>query len=239
MTEQLSSRSVKLIMEASTLANKLGVEGLIFDAVGIRGYNDDDGIIIASIKDYDFEFTSLGLSRLGSLMSKSTLFKSIDAIKVTMIPKKSNAEVIEKLHFDGGKMDFEFRCALPQAIRDIPSTKMNKNALFYFEITQEDVANISKGMSAMRSQNMTMQGNAENVRFRFSDDAGDILNFVIDSDMESLGENDTVSLTLNLKKMLPIFKIAVQEGNFRLNILKNNILYITIGNMDVFVMPEI
>ena len=239
MTEELSSKSIKLIMEAAMLANKLGIEGIILDAVGIRGYNDDEGVIIASIDDHGFEFESLGLSRLQSLMSKSTLLKGLDNIKVSMIPKKNNPDIIERLHFDGGKMDFEFRCALPQAITDIPSTKLNKTPLFYFEITQEDVANISKGLSAMRSKNMTIQGNRDNVRFRFSDDAGDILNFEIDSDLEARGEADEVSLTLNLKKMLPIFKIAVQDGNFRLNILKNNILYISIGNIDVLVMPEV
>lgn len=239
MTEELSSKSVKLIMEATQLASKLGIEGIILDSVGIRGYNDDDGIIVASIQDYGFEFDALGLSRLQSLMSKSTLLKNMDSFTVSMARKKNNPDIIEKLLFEGTKMDFEFRCALPQAITDIPSTKMNKTPLFYFEVTQEDVANISKGLSAMRSKNMTIQGNSENVRFRFSDDAGDILNFAIDSDLESLGDAEEVSLTLNLKKMLPILKIAVQDGNFRLNILKSNILHVTVGNMDVLVMPEV
>jgi len=239
MTERLSQKSVKLILEAAFLANKLGVEGIILDEVGIRGYNDDEGIIVASIKDHDFEFTGLGLSRLQSLMQKSTLLKDLDAVTVDMVSKENKPDVIEKLAFDAGKMNFEFRCALPQAIRDIPRTDLNRTPLFYFDITQEDVSNISKSMSAMRCKHMTIQGNGSDVRFRFSDEAGDILNFGIDSDLESLGENDTVSLTINLKKMLPILKLAVQDGNFRLNILKSNILYIVVGNMDVFVMPEV
>jgi hypothetical protein len=239
MTELLSEKSVNLIMESTLLANKLGIEGLVLDSVGIRGYNDDEGIIVASIEDHGFEFDSLGLTRLQSLMGKTTLLKSLDSYTVTMIPKKGNPDVIEKLAFDGGKIDFEFRCALPKAIKDIPSTKLNKTAVFYFDITQEDVANISKSMSAMRSKHMTIQGNGSNVKFRFSDEAGDILNFTIDSDLETASDIDNFSLTINLKKMLPILKIAVQDGSFRLNILKNNILYIAVGNMDVLVMPEV
>lgn len=235
---QLSESTIKLILEAAMLANKLGVEGIIFDEAGIRGYNNDEGVIVASYEDYGFEFDKLALTRLSSLMNKATLLAKCETLKVSIVPKAKAPDVIEKLEFDGGKMSFDFRCALPQAIQDLPKQPVI-NPLFYFDITQEDVSNISKGLSAMRSKHMTIQGNGSDVNFRFSDDAGDILNFEIDGDLESKGEDDSVSLTINIKKMLPIFKIAVQGGDFRLNILKNNILYIAVGNMDVLVMPEV
>ena len=238
MTE-LSTKTVKLILEATDLCTRLQVEGLKLDEEGIRGYNDDEGIIVANIGDHDFEFEALGLARLVSLRQKASLLPDLKDVTVEAVPKKNNPDVIERLTFDAGKMSFDFRCALPKAITDVSSTKFNLKPLFYFDITEEDVGNITRASSAMRSKNMTIQGNGSEVKFRFSDDAGDILNFQVDSDLESLGDDDNVSLTLNLKKMAPILKMAVQGGNCRINILKNNIIYIVVGNMDVLVMPEV
>ena len=235
----LSTKTVKLMLEATDLCTRLGIEALILDEKGIRGYNDDDGIIVANIGDHDFEFDALGLARLVSLRQKASLLDDISTVDVQAVPKKNNPDVVEKLSFDAGKMSFDFRCALPKAITDVPSTKFNLSPLFYFDISQDDVGNITRGSSAMRSKNMTIQGNASEVKFRFSDDAGDILNFQVDSDLESLGDDDSVSLTINLKKMSPILKLAVQDGNCRINILKNNIVYMSVGNMDVLVMPEV
>ena len=238
MTE-LSQKSVKLILEATDLCTRLAVEGLVIDDEGIRGYNDDDGIIVACLGDQGFEVEAMGLQRLVSLRQKASLIPDMNDLTVVAEPKKNNPDEISKLVFKTPKMDFDFRTAATKSVRDVPSTTMNLKPIFYFDISQEDVANITKAASAMRSKNMTIQGNGSNVKFRFSDDAGDILNFSVDSDLEALGENDNVSLTINLRKMSPILKMAVQDGNCRLNILKNNIIYMVVGNMDVLVMPEV
>jgi hypothetical protein len=86
---------------------------------------------------------------------------------------------------------------------------------------------------------MTIQNRDGSLKFRFSDDTGDILNFKVDSEVSSDGKEENFSLTINLKKMLPIFKLAAQDGKFRLNILKNNIIHIIINDIDVLVMPEV
>ena len=237
---KLSQSTVELMLEATHLCNILGVEGLILDDAGIRGYNDDEGVVVASLSNHNFEFDKLGLARLDSLKHKAALLKDLNSVKVEAVNKKGNDDVIEKLCFDCGRINFEFRCALPRAVKDIPTTKLNTKPLFYFEITEDDVATITQGASAMRSKNMTIKGKSDDIQFRFSDDTGDILNFKIDSDLtNNTDEDDAISLTINLKKMLPIFKLAAQDGNFRLNILKNNIVHIAIGNMDVIVMPEV
>lgn len=235
----LSEETVNLMLEATYIANILGIDGLILDEKGIRGYNDDEGIIVAAIDDFEFEFENLGLSRLDALKRKANLITNLDITTVEAVPSKKDESIIEKLKFDGGKINFEFRCASPKAIKDIPSTRLNKTPLFYFDITQKDVESITQSSSAMRSKNMTIQGKEEKVQFRFSDDTGDILNYKIDSDLNVETDLESVSLTINLKKMLPIFKLAAQNNDFRLNILKNNIIHITIDNMDILVMPEV
>jgi hypothetical protein len=235
---KLSKDTVTLILQSAKLAHMLGIGGLIFDSKGIRGYNDDEGVILAALGNHDFEFESLGLARLDSLKNKASLIKETDNIKVNAVPRKGKEEVIEKLEFDCGKIKFEFRCALTKSLTDVPSTKMNIKPLHYFEITPDDVTMISKGVSAMRSKVMTIRGNGSDVEFRFSDDTGDMLNFKVDSELTSEDDSD-MSLTVNISKMLPIFKLAGQAENFRLNILKNNILHISIMDMDVIVMPEV
>lgn len=235
---KLSNETITLMLETANLATMLGVEALILDAKGIRGYNDDDGIIVAAFGDHGFEFEAIGLARLATLKQKFKLLESLDSYTVSA-EMKGDTAVIEKLVFDGGKVNFEFRCALPKNIRDIPGTQLNTKALYHFDVTKDDVDMITKGIAAMRSKIMVVQATDGKVRFRFSDETGDILNFNIDSSLATAEDINKLSITMNIRKMLPIFKRAVQDGDFRLNILKNNIMHITIGITDVLVMPEV
>ena len=243
---RLSSDTVSLILDTTNLATVLGIDGLVLDQEGIRGYNDDDGIIVASLKNYGFEFESLGIARLLALRHKSNLLKNADGFTVDAVQHKHDDAIIEKLYFDCGKVNFEFRCALAKAVKDIPPNKETgkrtlntKNPRFSFDFTEEDVKAVSEGKAAMRSTNMTIQSRDGSLKFRFSDDTGDILNFKVDSEVSSDGKEENFSLTINLKKMIPIFKLAAQDGKFRLNILKNNIIHIIVNDIDVLVMPEV
>ena len=236
---KLSNQTVERIMDATNLAVMLQIDGMILDNEGIRGYNDDEGVIIAALEDFDFEFDSLGLTRLSSLKNKLAMLQDLSDVTVKAVPKSNNDEIIEKLSFDAGKIDFEFRCALVRTITDLPKKKFNKNPEFSFEISEEDVNTIMQGTSTMRCQNMTIQGTKKMVRFRFSDDTGDIFNYTLDSSLKIKGDEESMSLTINVKKMLPIFRLAVQPGKFTLNILKNNIVYVSVNGLDVFVMAEV
>jgi hypothetical protein len=128
---------------------------------------------------------------------------------------------------------------LAKAIKDVPSLKINKTPVFQFELTEDDYTLMTKSASAMRSKNMTIQSSDNGVRLRFSDDTGDILNCDVQTTLDSSGDIEDMSLTINLKKMLPIFRLAIQSGKFTLNILKSNIVYIEIGDMEIYVMPEV
>lgn len=235
---KLDNETVSLILDATNLACILGVEGLIVDKDAIRGFNDDQGVMVLISGPFDFEFKSIGISRLPSLKQKFKLLSESE-VSVDAVPRKNTPDVIEKLNFDCGKINFEFRCALTKAIKDVPSLKINKSPVFKFELTEDDYILMTKSASAMRSKNMTIQSSDDGVRLRFSDDTGDILNCDVETELGSSGDVENMSLTVNLRKMLPIFKLAIHDGKFTLNILKNNIVHIEIGSMEVFVMPEV
>jgi hypothetical protein len=248
---KLSEKTTDIIIEAVRLSNNVGIEGLIFDEHGVRGYNDDEGVIVASLKNHNFEFASLGLSRLGSFKKKLRLLDDSDTLEVsadTTKPKEdanllsqvaTPDEMVETLKFKCGKIKFEYRCASPHHITDIPKKSLNLDPVFQFMITKDDISTISKGYNAMTTKNMEIIGKGGNVEFKFTDETGDSLNFSIDGDLESIGDDKEVTLTINLKKMLPIMSMAAQDGNFTINILKMNIVHIVIGELDVIVMPEV
>lgn len=235
---RLSQSTVDLIMKLTNIGTILGIQGVILDTDGIRGYNDIEGVIIAVTQNLNFEFKELGLGRLMALKYKSNILNT-NPFTVDAIPRVNTPDVIEKLVFDCGKVNFEYRCALPKSIKDIPTGKINFTPIFFFDITDEDVKTIVQSSSAMRSKNVTIQSKGGDVVFRFSDDSGDILNFKVDHKITATTDIDSVSLTLVIKKMAPIFKLAAQPGKFRLNILRNNIIHVIIDNIDVLVMPEV
>jgi len=237
---KLSPKTIKVIVDAVNLANTLEVEGLIFDKDGVRGYNDDNGVLVAALCDFGFEFESMGLGRLSSLKNKIRLLERFDDPVIEAVEKK-DTDIIEKLKFsDGGKINFDFRCASPKTIQDIPSKKINSTPKISFTITDEDVSNLVKGMNAMRTQNMMIQGNTKGVVFRLSDDSGDMLNIKLDTPpIYHIDDTDPFAITTKIKKMMPIFKKAAQEGEFKVNIIVNNIMFLTVDDIDVLVIPEV
>lgn len=236
---KLSKHTIDLILQATHLCSILDVPNLILDDAGIRGYNDSEGIAVASFGDHNFEFESLGLARITALKQRTSIIKDLSKLTVTGHYKKGNDDVVEKLVFSCGKINFDFRCAVANRLIDTPTTKLDTTPLFYFDLTEEDVSTITQGASAMRTKNVTIQSVNDRVNFRFSDETDDILNVEADSAVTNNSDSDSFSLTINIKKMLPIFKLAVQEGSFRLNILKNKSIHVVIGDMDVLVMPEV
>jgi len=236
---KLSNKTIKLITDATQLACILQIDGIILDSDGIRGYNDEEGVIIAALEDFNFEFEILGLARLQNLKNKLNLLKSLDSVQVEAVPKSNNQDIIEKLAFKSGKIDFSFRCALPKTIKDIPKKVLNKKPNFYIDVTQEDVASIIQGTTTIRSANMIIEADANQVKFKFSDDTGDLLNYTPETELGICGDDKELSLVVNLKKMLPIFRIAAQSEKFRLNILRNNIVYVSVNDLDIFVIAEV
>lgn len=235
----LSKKSVDLILETTHLCTILGIDGMILDDEGIRGYNEDEGVIVASLHDYGFEFDEMAVARLSSLRQKFKLLDSLTSFTVDAV-EKGDTGVIEKLIFASGNIDFEFRCATVKSVKDINGKKLNTKPVHAFYISEEEVATISKAANAMRSKTMLVEQNEKGIRFRFSDESGDVL--TIKADMVqavSSAQSDNFSFTINLSKMLPIFKMAVRDEKILLNILKNNIMHVVVGKLDVLVIPEV
>jgi len=236
----LSKNSVDLILQAAEIGHVLGVDGIILDNdKGLRGYNDVDGVVITSTGSVDFGPTSIGLARLSSLRQKATVMSKEETYTVETVDHPNKPNIVEKLIFNSGHMDFEFRCALPRTITDVDPKQLNITKLFNCDITDEDITLMMRAKRGMSGDFMTIQMVNGELQFRFSDDTGDILNIKADTELNKLGKDDLVSLTINTKKMFPIFKMAVHDGKFRLNILQKNIILLNINTLDVLVMPEV
>lgn len=240
MTKKIGKETLEHITNSIHLANAFGIDGLIYDKHGIRGYNDDDGVMIAALKDFDFEFEKMALSRVATLKPKILLLNKLENVKVEYEEKfKGEETLVSKLIFKSNKLQFDFRCANPNTVRSVP-TKLKKSPIFSFEMSKDDVNQLTHSYSAMRTKNMSITGNDEKIEFKLTDDAGDVLTYELESELECHTDENEVSFVLNLQKMLPIFRMAVDhEDLLTINILTNNTLLIDIKGLDFIVMPEV
>ena len=236
-TKVLDKKIVSLIKNATDTAYVLGVESLIVDSGGVRGYNKHEGIIIAELEELDIPFERMGLSRLDSLRSRMALLNKQKGRVEAQLRK--NGEDVLKLVFKGERLSFEFRCSDVKNIKDIPSKKLNDDPYFTFYMTEEEINTISQGRTAMRAENMYLAGNEDGVVVKLSDTNGDILTCDLDTDLDIHTEKEKFHLTLNVKKMLPVFKSMVSEGNARVDVIKNDILAFKVNGLKVFMMPEV
>lgn len=237
--KKLSEETLSTIFTMTELAVMLNIEGIILENDAIRGYNDDEGVIIAKIQDFDFEFEALAISRLASFKNKIDIIRKRSLTASAEEITKNGNEYVNKLVFESDKINFDFRCALPKTVKDIPKKKMNNTPIFSFIMKNEDISVILQSISAMRSNNLMIRGKDSKVSVKLADDAGDVFDYTVENPLECHTDDDSFALTLNTKKTEKIFRRLKQEESFAVNILARNIISINVEGIDVFIIPEV
>lgn len=237
MSDVLSENTLSLISDSISLAKMLGIEGIIADGDGIRGINSQEGIMIAAMGDFNFEFDNLGLERLDQLKSKFSLLDKVSDLKASFM-QKPNKDHVSSLTFKSKKIKFDFRCTSPEHINDIPSKNFKQKAIYSFDVTKEEVADIKRSYNAMKVAFIKLHSDGDKAILEFTDDIKDSLTYEFDSKVKT-DEDQPFEIILNIKKLLPVLSYLATDDVFTINFITDNIIQMKKGNINLFLIGEV
>lgn len=241
----LSSSTVAKIMDGVELASTLDVDGLIFDSKGVHGYDDDEAIMIADLGDYRFEFDTLGISGCPDLWKKLKLLSSRGDIAMTANTKvetvnEKEVELVYELVIKSKRLEYTHRCSDPRRITDIPGEDFKIKKFFSYDLTNDDLVMLAKGAATMGNRNVLINAADGEVVMTFSSEDGATMDYTVEAPLKQIGDQESFKMVIEARKMVKIFKLALAQHEFiTVNMLVKNIIYLTISDIDIFIMTEV
>lgn len=238
---QLSQETIDFISNVIRVAKILKIENVIFDKEAVRGDVKQEGTMLIQRDNLpDFEFESLGISRIGTLDTRLNLLGGNCTIDAEEKNKSPTEKVIYKLVLSNDKTEVDFKCADPAMMPKSPKN-LKDPTFFTFKISEETIALLSKAQNAIRSDLVSFTGSKNGVVSKLSDVEGDLFNHIVCEELTMSPECDKTKFYYSYKNkiLLPLLREAIQDDNLIINITKRGILNVKVLNLNVFITPEI
>lgn len=240
---QLSKQTIDCLLKVINVAKILKIETIIFDQYGARGQLQLEGLFLF-FKDNvpAFEFQTLGLTRVATLITRMNLLGNELSIDAEEIEKVPGEKAVLKLILANNKTMIDFKCADPALLPKIP--KNIADPVFYtFNVSNESIQLLGKVKTAINKADvLTFVGNKGAVLCKASDDDGDMFNHVITEELVLAPECDKPKFAFSYKNnvIVPLFKEACQgEDSITVNITRRGLLTFNVHGITVFITQEI
>ena len=198
---KLNQKSIKNLQDLLSLCSIADIESVVIEDNAIRGISEDKSCVIISDKNIpDFgEGAKIGLSRLGVLATRISLFKDDD--QMTVDAKINDRNEVSTLEISNPSAKIQFRCTSPSLIR--APKKVNDEASFSVSINKEDIPFIISGAKSMSSKRVTIAGKANGIYLEFTDTNQDVCSIKVSEPNDKI-----VAVQLPANSFLSLLKTA-------------------------------
>lgn len=248
---KLTTTELNFIQTVIKTAQLINITSIIIEPGKIRAMDEDQTTILFQDKNIpSIGCGSIGLNRLAVLIPRLTLAESQDKFEVDVITTGDDPDIgfdkydnttdsppmwARSLTMVGTGFKIEYRCASPQTIR----APKNRAGVIdsHVVITPEMVNMIQKGQSAMKADDVTINGSKKGVSIEIADTNGDVLDFLFSDEVIPESENSTIefSYTYPIKLLLPVLKTN-PTGTFHLT-TKGSLIF-TVNGLDVYILAK-
>jgi hypothetical protein len=240
---QLAKEHIEYLKNVIRVAKILKVENVILDKEAVRGFFQEEGIIILQRNNLpNFEFKTLGISRISTLDSRLSLLCGDVNIEFEEKDKTPTEKIVSKLSLSDSKTIVDFKCADPNTFT-AKAPKVLKDPIFFtFSISEDSILTLSKAQSAMHGENITLKGSKTGVVAKLNDVEGDMLNHVITESLIFAPEatENKFQLIFKSKILMPILKNAIiDKEELIVNITQRGLLNLNFLGIDIYIHREV
>jgi hypothetical protein len=240
---EISKENVEYLKKVIRVAKVLKVENVVLDNEAVRGFFQEEGIIILQRNNLPtFEFKTLGIGRIATLDSRLTMLGEDVTVEFEEREKTPTDKIVSKLSLSNSRTVVDFKCADPNTFT-AKAPKVLKDPIFFtFKISQESILTLSKAQGAMKGENITLKGTKKGVVAKLNDVEGDMLSHVISDTLTFAPDatEDKFQGIFKLKILMPILKNAISETNeLIVNITQRGLLNISFWGIDIYIHREI
>jgi hypothetical protein len=238
---QLSKETIDLISKVTRVAKILNIEGLIFDQECVRGHHQQEGSMIIHRDNLPkFEFASLGISRVPTLISRLALLGDNYTVEAQEKDKTQTEKVVTKLILANKKTEVEFKCGDPAMMQKAPKN-LKDPQFFAFKVDNDTVTTLAKAQSALRGETISLTGSKNGVIAKLSDVEGDMMNHIVSEDLDILpdADKDKFYFSYKNKLLIALLKEAMDSETVQIIITKRGMLRISVNGINVIIAPEL
>lgn len=192
---RLDSTLLTLLERATNVAKMMGITEISMEDNSIgkmfRGMSDANGtpVVINHTFDDDLPFGSFAIRDTGSFVSKLMLASERDENYKMYININANKNSVSDVEIKGTKFKLSFIAGsadavkAPKRLKDVPK--------YAFEMTDEDVKTLEKGIRAMGGEFVTFVSDGTDVSFEIKCGKTDVFQYTFSDEVMSLdGEDD-------------------------------------------------
>jgi len=240
---QLDADNSGKLCEALLVAGAVNLQRMIIEPTIIRGVDEKVTTVMFSGDNLpDLGQRSIGVSRIGELISRLKVIQTVGTPTVTMMVSPHDNEVKEVV-FAVKRTKAAFRCSSPKHIKNVPTT-VNDPDIWEIEAPVTIVQQISQAISAMKSQYITISS-ANGIDFTIDtvDITNDVFSSVIDDvTINNIGDPSITSFVsrYSADTITTLMKHAAPKdtGKFKFIMTKNGIIKLKINGHQVFMVSS-
>ena len=233
---KITSTDIAFIENVIHTAALVGIDNIIIEPDRVRAMDENQTVVILEEDGIPaFDFSSIGLNRIGVLSSRLNIAKSRDNFGIEAVMDDNN-EFVRSLNMTGKGTKIDFRCANPTHIK--APKQIKDEAIARVPINDEVVDLMQKGIAAMGAEYVKLISNTE-VTFEFVDVNNDVFSHVIADQADPVNSSTTTKFAHKYpaKTLLSLFKNN-PKGYFEVGGTKG-MLSIKVNNLTFYVLPKV
>jgi hypothetical protein len=197
--------------------------------------------IVAKDNIPDFGGKSVGINRVGVLLTRLGLVKDSEAFAVETF--ESARGDISHLEISTKETKVQYRCASAESVKGIPAANSIKDSSVYsFTVPAETIALLSKASSAMGAETVTVSAKTnKEVSFDLVDTNNDIFSTKVETDISHVNDETAFAFTFNypIKQFLSLAKASLgKDGKTTFAIGAKGLLTIPVNGYTFLIIPQ-
>ena len=229
---------LKYINSVVTTAKVAGIDNIIIEPGRVRALDDNNTVILLHTANVpDMPFGSIGLNRIDIFMARYALAQTADKFEMeAVVDGPDDNKYARSLTMKAKGVKIDFRCANPATIRAPRS--LNDAPSCTASMTADAVLYLSKGMSAMETDEVRLFGDSSSISLEMIDINGDKLTFDIGDDVAS---EDPAATDISFSHKYPVKLLQTlfkSNHDTPFHISKRGMLRIAVNGLDVYVLPK-
>jgi len=234
----LSQDLTTFIESVVKTSQSVQIEDVIIEDGAVRAIDEDRTVVLYQTNNVPaFPFDSIGLNRIGILLSRLELVKGREGFQID-VETKNNADIVHvsSLKMKSSDTKVGYLCANPETIK--APKQINDEIIYRIQLNAEAVSLLQRGHAAMGSENVSIISADNCVSFELEDINGDTLVHEFSSNATNLSEEGDITFTHKypVKVILSLFK-QNPDGVFEIG--AKGILKISVNDLDFYVLPQI
>lgn len=235
----LNDESLEFIQNAVNVAKLVNIDSILIEPGKIRALSDSRTVCLYQEDIPDFEFGSIGLTRISTFQSRLDIIRTQQDYKIEVNLDDKQNKYVRSLNMISKSTKIGYLCANPVTLE--APTSINDQMKYKIPLVPNAIDLLQRGLMAMQTDIAAIVSDEDGVFFELTDVNNDVFRqqFAAPSEVETNEINGDKKFTAkyNARTLLAIFKEEPNEEAFWVG--QRGVLRFPVHGINVYVLPKV